>query len=149
MLAALEDLGFDRNMVELHDQAVPLVGFEGNARLQRAHIVIRRQHVGRASNDIGFERTPTGYRAWISDYDRSRYGSAWMARLQARYEQHEIVRRQQLAEAERQRMEAERRRVVEARRAAVHEKARELGYGVEESRQGDKLRLVLVRRSYT
>jgi hypothetical protein len=38
--------------------------------------------------------------------------------------------------------------MVEAQRQAIHEKARSMGYRVEETRQGDKVRLVLVKRVY-
>jgi len=78
LLNALSDLGFPADRVEVHNTAVPLVGFEGGHRLQQAHVVIRRHHVGNASNDIGFERTSTGFRAHVSDYDRRRFTSTWM-----------------------------------------------------------------------
>ncbi|MDX1973084.1 MAG: hypothetical protein SFY68_11195 [Candidatus Sumerlaeia bacterium] len=52
------------------------------------------------------------------------------------------------AEAERIRMEEERRRLVEAQRLAVHEKAKKMGYQIKETREGETLRLVLVKRTY-
>lgn len=148
LLLALADVGFRRDRVEVHEQPVPLQGYGGGARAQRAEIVIPRAHVGPASNDIGFERTPTGYRAHVSDYDRSRYGKDWMSRLQERYQAHSQDKQARLAEAERQRVAEERRRLVESQRDAIHAKARALGYRVEETRSDGKVRLALVKRVY-
>jgi exonuclease VII large subunit len=100
------------------------------------------------SNDIGFVRTPTGFSAVISDYDGGRYGETWLRQLNARYEDHLARKQERLAEEERRRAEEERKRLVEAQRQAVHERARKLGYRVEETREGDRLRLVLVKRVY-
>ena len=69
LLAALADVGISRQKVEVHAQPVALVGYEGQQRQQSAHLVIRRQHIGSASNDLGFLFSPTGYKAIISDYD--------------------------------------------------------------------------------
>lgn len=160
LVDALADVGFDRSSVEIHEQAAPLVGYDGRSRGQVAHIVIRRQFVGAASNDIGFEKTTTGYRAYISDYDRGRYGAEWLSRLHERYRHHARMKTERLeretreAEArERVRLEAqareeERVRLVEAQRQSVVERAKKLGYRVEESREGETIRLVLVKRVY-
>ncbi|MCA9651799.1 MAG: DUF1257 domain-containing protein [Myxococcales bacterium] len=148
LLAALAELGFDRSKVEVHANPVALVGYAGDRRQQTAHLVIRRQHVGSMSNDIGFLATETGYRAIVSDYDRARYGQAWLVRLGACYQQYLAAKRDRLAEEERRRLEVERQRVVEAQRAAIHERARTLGYRVEETRDGQTLRLALIKRRY-
>ncbi len=148
LLAALTELGFGAEKVEVHEAPVALAGYRGDARSQKAHLVIRRQHVGASSNDIGFEATPTGYRVHVSDYDRRRYGPQWMARLDAAYQRHDAARRARLAEEERRRLEAERRALVEAQRQAIRARARKLGYRVDERREQGAVRLVLVRRSY-
>lgn len=148
LLAALADLGFARTRVEVHATPVALVGFAADARDQTAHVVIRREHVGASSNDIGFLATPTGYRLFVSGFDRPRFGADWLARLTERYEQHSAAKQQRIAEEERMRLEEARRRLVEAQRAAVHEKAKKMGYQVKETREGDTLRLVLIRRTY-
>jgi hypothetical protein len=57
-------------------------------RPQKAHIIIRREHVGQAANDLGFERQLDGrYRAWVSDYDQTynSYNAAWLGRLKQAY----------------------------------------------------------------
>lgn len=161
LVEALTEVGFDRRQIEVHETPVPLIGYEDDEREQRGHIVIRRQHVGPASNDIGFERTPAGFRAHISDYDESRYGSAWLRRLQDAYSRHDQIKQERLARAiaadiearrvaeiETRRRERERRELIKAQRETIHEKARKLGYRVEETRQGEKLRLVLAKRVY-
>ena len=148
LLAALADLGFGSNKVEVHEEPVNLVGYEASNRTQVANIVIRRQHVGAASNDIGFLATATGYQAFISDFDRSRYGTEWLNRLGASYRSHWSAKQERIAEEERRRLEEERRRLVEAQRQAVHERARKMGYRVKETREGDTIRLVLLKRTY-
>jgi len=152
LIAALSDMGFGRDRIEVHGEAVQLEGYAGDRRGQRGHIVIRRQHVGPGSNDIGFERTPTGFRVHVSAYDRSRFGSEWMGRLHARYDEQYRAELERLAANARRREEerraAERRALVEAQRQALHEKATKLGYRVEESREGERVRLVLRKRVY-
>jgi len=148
LLAALADLGFGPQKVEVHEDVTELVGYAGDRRQSRAHVVIRRRFVGTSSNDIGFELTPTGYQAHVSDFDRSRYGADWLSELGGRYEVHHAAKLARLAEEERLRFEEECRKLVEAQRQAVREKARKMGYRVKETREGDTLRLVLVKRVY-
>jgi hypothetical protein len=70
LIAALVECGFDASMIEMHEQAVPLLGYRGVVRSQNAHIVIRRQHVGSGANDVGWEKQPDGtYLGWISEFD--------------------------------------------------------------------------------
>ncbi len=75
LILALGDVGFHRDLIQVHDQPVPLRGYGGGA--QRAEIVIPREHVSQVSNDIGFERTSTGYRAHVSDYDVRSVSHKW------------------------------------------------------------------------
>jgi len=89
LVAALERLGF-KGKLEVHQEAKSLYGYQGDRREQQAHIIIRRQHVGQAANDIGFQRYSDGmYRAHISDFDQSptgnNYGEAWQGRLKQAY----------------------------------------------------------------
>jgi len=73
-------------MIEVHDKAVPLVGYQGDARAQRANVVIRRRHVGQASNDLGFVLEADGtYSAIVSDYDKTKYNEAWSNKVSQRY----------------------------------------------------------------
>ncbi len=92
LIEALVDLGFPRDTIEVHDGPVTLSGYRGDARPERAEIVIRREYVGRGSNDIGFARQPDGtFRAIISEYDqrtagtRGPYDQAFLGRLTQAY----------------------------------------------------------------
>lgn len=84
LVAALQDMGFSD--VELHEEAQPLVGWEGDARESRAEVIIRKKHLDSSSNDIGFARNADGrFVALISDFDRPQYGNLWLGRLAQRY----------------------------------------------------------------
>jgi hypothetical protein len=91
LVAALSRLGFE-GKVEVYKTPQALYGYQGDAREQKAHIIIRRQHVGSYSNDLGFEKQANGsYRAWISEFDQTRtsggprYDEAWLGRLKQSY----------------------------------------------------------------
>jgi hypothetical protein len=84
LVRALRRLGFRE--VEAHDEPQHLYGYQGDRRPQAAEVVIRRAHIGRLSNDIGFARAADGtFQAVISDYDRNRYDADWMRRLTQAY----------------------------------------------------------------
>ena len=76
LIDVLEALGY-KGKIEVHDRPVTLIGYDGRPRLLdgqevRAEIVIRRQHLWEAANDIGFAKQSDGrYVAYISEYDRS------------------------------------------------------------------------------
>jgi hypothetical protein len=87
LVAALERLGF-KGQVEVHPEAQPLYGYLGDVRAQKAHVIIRRRHVGEAANDLGFERQADGkYRVWVSEHDQqyNKYNDAWMGKLKQAY----------------------------------------------------------------
>ncbi len=98
LVEALVECGFQESQIEVYQEAVPLYGYRGDERPQRAHIVIRRQHVGQAANDVGWERQPDGtYRAWISEYDgRHRFDQAMQNRVKQEYA-YQVIARQQRA----------------------------------------------------
>lgn len=92
LLKALADVGFPA--VERHYAPQPLFGYQGDQREDRAEIIIRRKHVGAASNDIGFKRDQDGfYQAIISEYDRDRQGfdQSWLDQLSQRYAYHTTI----------------------------------------------------------
>jgi uncharacterized protein DUF1257 len=87
LIKALADMGFKQ--VEIHETAQNLYGYRGDIRQQRAEVIIRRKHIGKASNDIGFRRREDGtFDVIISDYDRSKYSQEWLNRLTQRYAYH-------------------------------------------------------------
>ncbi|GKQ41108.1 DUF1257 domain-containing protein [Streptomyces sp. A012304] len=84
LVQALATLGF--TTVETHDTPQPLYGYQGDARPERAEVIVRRAHIGRLSNDIGFRRRADGtFEAVISAYDRSRYNEPWLTGLARAY----------------------------------------------------------------
>jgi hypothetical protein len=84
LLEALAEVG--HKQVEVHNQPQTLYGYQGDARPERAELIVRRRHIGSASNDIGFARQPDGtYEAVISDYDRRKHNEAWLAKLTHAY----------------------------------------------------------------
>ncbi len=83
LLAALAELGYAD--VE-EGAALPLYGYAGDRRPETAELVVRRRHLGRASNDLGFRRTDRGYVPVISEYDqRTLLGGRFLARLRTAY----------------------------------------------------------------
>ena len=83
---ALIQMGFKEDQIEVYNTAQNLYGYRGDTRAQKAHIIIRRKHVGQASNDLGFERLASGkYVAHVSEYDAHKYDSAWFGKLKQAY----------------------------------------------------------------
>mgnify|MGYP001151820409 CR=1 FL=1 len=144
LVAAIVDQGFDETNLVRSETPLVLRGWQ---RGRSAHIVLRKEHTGDAYNDIGFLRGTIGYTAILSD-DHGRFGRAWLSRVSANYQAHWSAKQERLAEQERRRLEEERRRLVEAQRQAVHERARKMGYRVQETRVDETIRLVLVKRTY-
>lgn len=79
LIAALE-AHFGEGHVEVHEEGAGLFGYGGDDRSKNkkganyappCHIVIRRKHVGGASNDVGYLRDGKGgYTAYVSDFDK-------------------------------------------------------------------------------
>jgi hypothetical protein len=84
LAAALRAVGYPQ--AEVHEQPQVMFGYRGDARPERAEVIVRREHIGRASNDIGFARRPDGtFEAIISGFDRGRHDERWLARLTQAY----------------------------------------------------------------
>jgi hypothetical protein len=95
LVKALNDLGFEN--VEVHAEPQRLVGWLGDDRTNRAHVIVRKREIGFVSNDIGFLQTPSGYfKAQISDFDRLKFDEEWLRALTQRYAYH--VAKDMLAE---------------------------------------------------
>ena len=86
LAAALIECGFAADQSEVHAEARPLHGYQGDQRAEQAHIIIRRQHIGTAANDVDWERQTVGsYRAWISEYDsRHRFNEERQNRIKVK-----------------------------------------------------------------
>jgi hypothetical protein len=88
LLAALADLGY---LVVEEGEALPLFGYQGDRRPETAEIVVRRQHLGSLSNDLGFSRTPQGCVPIISEYDaRVLHGGQFLVCLRTAYGEHVV-----------------------------------------------------------
>jgi 3-deoxy-D-arabino-heptulosonate 7-phosphate (DAHP) synthase len=90
LVKALRDVGFEQ--VEVHETAQHLYGFQGDVRSQTAEVIIRRQLISAASNDIGFKRQEDGtFQAIISEYDRKHYSQQWLNQVTQRYGYHALM----------------------------------------------------------
>ena len=90
LLKALSDLGFCD--VEHHESPQHLLGYKGDIRPEAAEIIIRRNYIGTASNDIGFKRgNDSTFTAIISEFDRMKYSQVWLKNLLQRYAYHATV----------------------------------------------------------
>ena len=96
LVEALMETGKWRaDQIEVYIYPKHLFGYHGDERPQVAHVIVRRAHVGRSSNDIGFERLPDGtFQAHISKFDHNKYGSNWVNTLKSNYAFHATSRQQ-------------------------------------------------------
>lgn len=86
LLAALADCGYTQ-LAE--GTKLPLYGYHGDQRSETAEIVIRRQHIGPSSNDVGFTLTKDGYIPVISEFDRATMKQGkFLASLRTSYAEH-------------------------------------------------------------
>lgn len=144
LIEAIVEQGFDESKIVRSNELVALRGWRNG---QKANIVLRKEDTGDRYNDIGFRLGAAGYVAILSD-DHHAFGRNWLQRINTSYQTLWQAKQERMAEEERRRLEEERLRIVEAQRQAVHERAKKLGYRVKESKEGDTIRLVLVKRTY-
>lgn len=87
---ALEELGYKP---EVHPDGAALFGYLGDERPERAHVIIRRDQLDSASNDIGFRRDASGvYRAIVSEYDRGiGFDDARLGRVAQAYKERQTM----------------------------------------------------------
>lgn len=67
LIQALAECGYP---VFEEGEALSLFGYQGDRRAETAQIVVRRNFIGSASNDLGFQKTDAGYLPVISEYDQ-------------------------------------------------------------------------------
>lgn len=104
LLAALAELGYSQ--VD-EGETLSLFGYQGDRRAETAEIVVRRNYLGSASNDLGFARTAGGYVPVVSEYDqRTLHGGQLLPKLRTAYNE-------QVVEEVRRRVHGTARRVVE------------------------------------
>lgn len=89
LVKALNDVGFVN--VEV-GEAISLVGYQGRQRDQTAQIVVRRQYIGAASNDLGFAWNGQAFVPIISEFDAGhRLNQEWLRKLQEVYAKHCVL----------------------------------------------------------
>lgn len=91
LVLALQEMGFKP---EVHATPQHLIGYQGDTRPETAHVIIRRQQLTQASNDIGFVVTPTGIEAIVSEYDRrpQLFGEPWLKRVTQLAATHALIK---------------------------------------------------------
>lgn len=99
---------------ESHRSPVNLYGFQGDERAEKAHMVIRRYHVSRSANDLGFLVNGDKITVIISEFDQSNKGAEIVKALKAGYA-----------------------------RAGVKARARSLGYDAQEIKEQGQTRYIL------
>lgn len=69
---------------------VNLHGYMGDTRKQKANVVVPRQYVGGAANDLGWALGPDKTTEFISDYDKGYYNEDWQTDLKDQYNQADV-----------------------------------------------------------
>ena len=91
LVAALNEQGYTD--VEVHEEAVNLIGYHGDTRPEKANVIVRRKHIGTAANDLGFVRESDGtFSCNVSDYDRHKHGAEWMTGLKVAYTEKRLIK---------------------------------------------------------
>ena len=90
LVEALRELGYEP---EVCREGRPLVGYVGDERAERAHVIIPRGQLDSASNEIGFARDNGGlYQAIVSEYDRGiGFDDAWLGRVVQVYKERQTM----------------------------------------------------------
>ena len=76
LVKALEAV-YGKGSVEIHTQGAALIGYRGDDRSKTSganyappcNVIVRRQKIGQASNDIGFRWNDGRFDAYVSEYD--------------------------------------------------------------------------------
>jgi hypothetical protein len=114
LLAALKEMGYET--VEVHDEAQHLFGYQGDRRAQKANVIVRRQYVSSAANDIGWELQSDGtYLQHISDFDKGKHNTKWLNGLKDHYAEKTIAK-----EAKKRGLVLKSRRVVNGKKVVTY-----------------------------
>jgi hypothetical protein len=100
LIDALVEMGYAKENIEVHKEAQQLFDFQGrpthytDRNGDKANVIVRRQHVGGAANDLGFKLNPETltYDAIISQYDSSKHNSTWLAGLKTNYSEKNLIK---------------------------------------------------------
>lgn len=94
---ALVDIGFPLEQLQFAKDvqvpSLPLYGYHGDQRPERASIRIDRKYVGSASNDVGFAWDGKSFTAIISEFDSTtHFAESRLNQLKQFYAKYEIRR---------------------------------------------------------
>lgn len=84
LIQSIKEIGYES---EFFEEPVNLRGYMNDQRAQKANILIKKEKIGSASNDIGFLKNSKGqYDLIISEYDVGRpHGSLFTEKLKQIY----------------------------------------------------------------
>ena len=93
LIDALVEMGYRREHIEYHEVPQQLFDWHGQPTCyldstgDKAQIIVRRQHVGGAANDLGFKLDPVTkcFDAIISQYDSGKHNQKWLSGLKTSY----------------------------------------------------------------
>ena len=92
LVAALKEWEPAYHTVEVHEQAQQLFDYHGRKTTyldvagDKAHVIVRRNIVGGAANDLGFVKKPDGtLSAIVSQYDSGKHNAEWLKGLKRTY----------------------------------------------------------------
>lgn len=91
IVKALQELGYT---AEVHDKAKNLEGWHGDQRKQKANIIVKRQNINSAANDVGFLRKADGtFEMIISSFDKhASHGKKFTQELLQLYGKHKTLK---------------------------------------------------------
>ena len=91
LVAALNEVGYTD--VEVYDESVSLYGYRGDVRPEKANVIVRRNYIGSAANDLGFVKEADGtFSCIVSDYDSRKHGVEWMTGLKKAYTEKRLIK---------------------------------------------------------
>jgi hypothetical protein len=81
LVGALSDMGYSALVYATNEPPEHLYGYHGDKRPETANIIVRRQQISSAANDIGFVLRDGVYQAIISEFDSHRHNKTWVGKL--------------------------------------------------------------------
>jgi hypothetical protein len=91
LVKGLNDMGY--KTVEVHKEAQSLYGYHGDKRAEKANVIVRREFVGRAANDLGFVKKADGsYSAIVSEFDSGKHNHSWFVGLKKAYGENAAIK---------------------------------------------------------
>lgn len=75
LIRALIRMGINRNAIEVHTRAQPIVGYHGTEDAKVGHIIVRAR-AARIPSDIGWEKQGASYVSHVDEFDYT--GTGWV-----------------------------------------------------------------------